>query len=274
LEEFKGSSAALQSIRFAGGHFIAFLKLTATWAMIASAVTFAYLLVFHPAGSGSSLGTELGAIAQKPHPMLARANLAVFVLGNVSIGIAWIRFALLDETPRLSFRIAIETWSYLWRWIALFILSIVGGAPVFAFLVLARRGDVIPSAFLTFLLIAVAFGIMVAINARLCIALAAAAVGRPVSFRQVWSDTIGTTASLSGGQVLSYLACVIGIAVVWIAALFMARSGMADVAYPAKDVLTNFFGFSAAALSAGYSAVAYNYFFPGIAANDIASTFE
>jgi len=275
LEEFRGSSAALQSVRFAGGHFIVFLKLTATWAVIASAVTFAYLLVSHPAGSGSSLATELGAMdGHKSGPMLTIVNFVVFALGNVFVGMAWARFALLNEVPRFPLRITRETWSYLWRWLAISTLSVLGGLPIFVFLVLARRGDVIPSLLLTFLLIAVAIGIMIAINARLCIALAAAAVGRPVSFRQVWSDTVGTTASLSGGLVLSYVVCAIGLIVVMIGAFILVRSGMADVAYPAKEVLSNLFSFGIAALSAGYSAAAYNYFFPGVAANDIASTFE
>lgn len=275
MEEFKGSGAALQSIRFAGGHFIAFLKLTTTWAIIASAVTFAYLLAFHPAGAGSSLGAELNAMDRhRAGPWLALLNLVTFGLGNVLVGTAWVRLALLNEAPRFPLQITREVGSYLWRWLAISVLSVCGGLPIFLFLAFARSGDVVPSLVLTALLMLFAIGIMIAINARLCIALAAAAVGRPVSFKQVWSDTVGTTASLSGGLLLSYLICAVGLVVVTIGVKVMAHSGMDDVVHPAKEVLTNFFSFGIAALSAGYSAVAYNYFFPGVAANDIASTFE
>ena len=267
-----GIAAALQSLRFASSHSIAFLRLVLGWAAIYLAVVLLYALLTRPAGV--TFAQQLGSAGGGGGGRLLA--LIPSFLGNLAVSVLWMRYILLDEEPRNPFALRAEMGSYFGRSLQIGILGLLAAVPglIIAFAAsgaLGSGGSLGTVIFVVFLVIAFISALVV--YARLQVMLAVTAVGDSITVRETFDLTKGRTPGLVGGWLLSYLLPLIVLIVAAVLIRVISTSGFATMATIATEILNGLYSFGAAVLLAGFTAFVLQALDPQHSTDKIARTF-
>ena len=274
MEDFKGGSAAVQSIRFAGDHFTAFLKLTATWAAISTAIVLAFCFIAHPAGPDASLGAQLDALDAMKGRVKQAVTLLPDIFGTIAVGVSWIKFVLLDEEPRNPLRLTGEMGTYFVRSIQIGFLSALAALP--GIIVAIALGSALgkPWGY-----VGAAIGGLAAVAcflvvyARLLIVLPSVAVSEDIKVGDAFGLTKQRYVAVTLGLFLSYLIPFVGlIALIFVLGMLSTLSH--DIGSLLMEAGTNLGTFMMTGIVAGYTALVYRAFAPGDIGNQIAKQFE
>lgn len=274
MGEFKGSRAAIQSTRFAGEHFIAFLKLTATWAAISTAAVFAYCLITQPAGADASLGAQLTALDHTGGRIKQLVSLLPDIFGNLAVSVMWMQFVLLDREPRNPVKLSSEMGNYFIKALQIGLLSALAALP--GVIVAVALGGALgkPVGYIS----AGAAGLFAVIcffviYARLCIALPSIAVGNSMRIGEAFEVTKGYSTTLTVGLLLSFA---LPFLVIMVAGIFVGvlRIFNPDASAILLEAVSNLGTFVMAGIAAGYLALVHRALAPGDTGDQIAKQFE
>lgn len=275
MGEFRGGRAAIQSIQFVFNHFSAFLKLTATWAVIATAITIFYCVVTQPAGNGADLAAHIQALGTGNHPLKKLLDVLPNLIGGLSVAVIWIQYVVLAREPRNPLRLPIEMVPYFIRGLGLTAIAVACAVPG----AIASLGvaPLLPTPFNRLLMV---LGVIVLIAlpiigvyGRLCVVLPAAALDETLTFGNAFERTKGRTVSLTWGLVVAYgIPFLAFMAVAAILAL-IGESGAKEIDVIGTEIVSNLATFALVIIPAGYLANVYRAFAPGDIAQ-VAKQFE
>jgi len=272
MGEFGGGRAAIQSIQFVFNHFSAFLKLTATWAVLTLAPIVLYCLIAKPAGPDADFVTQLALAVTTKSTLRTLLQIIPTLLGELALAVVWIQFVLTGKEPVNPLRLPIEMVPYFIRGLGLTIIVIVCALPgtVLSFAI----PQLLPAAayrgvFAAVIVLLVAVPVLVTF-ARLCVVLPVAAVDETLTFGDAYERTKGHSVSLSWGLFVAYMMPLAAFSLADVLLSVMGPHGVKQIGAEIVRILSSF---TLTIIPAGYFANVYRAFMPGDAAL-IAKQFE